>query len=453
MNSIEKQNLIKKEKLNQAQYFQSILQEACLLKLLTDAEFENIQLQTIQLLARQTERYTGGESSSVKVETAQDILQSVFFTIGICLKSFPDTDMSIKILKQKPLTELHKHGKKLIQEQLDMAKQLLNAVQKDMIATDNHAYNDTIENGISMFFSVYDADFAAHETPGSIDYPLGSDQMDLAGIEYIYSYLQKLFWENRFCKSFTEYDIFCLLRGYDEHYQDLLVNISGLVLTNAVGSVLAGKNGHQLNIEPSDRLYLQEKLAGVPEDELETMLHGALTLLFREFNISDALLQEYMTAALKDLPARIGNALQNNCLNLVFISMQESRIQPVLQFEDGRKMDDELFRSIAEEIRQCRYVSDKTALIKREIHSITDLVDILEGSCIFANEFFAVFQSLGDTELALLLKRLPMHEADSDLHFTENEKEWHNELNCFLKEMDPTRREYIRESSKKIGSD
>ena len=79
MNNLEKHFVIKRESLDQTYYFQSILQEACRLKLLTDSEFEYIQLQGIQLLAKQTERYTGGESSSVKVETAQTIMHSIFF--------------------------------------------------------------------------------------------------------------------------------------------------------------------------------------------------------------------------------------------------------------------------------------------------------------------------------------------------------------------------------------
>ncbi|MBU3183058.1 DUF6179 domain-containing protein [Clostridium psychrophilum] len=85
MNSIEKQYLIKKEKLNQKCYLQSILEEAYRLKLLTDSELENIQMQSIQLLAKQTERYTSGDSSSVKVETAESILQSIFYGIGVYL--------------------------------------------------------------------------------------------------------------------------------------------------------------------------------------------------------------------------------------------------------------------------------------------------------------------------------------------------------------------------------
>ena len=451
MNKLEKQHLIKRENLNPTYYFQSILKEAYRLNILTDSELENIQQQSIQLLAKQTERYTGGESSSVKVETAQSILQSIFYTIGIYLKSFPDTDMSIAVLKQKSLSELYQHGKKLIEIQLDDAKQLLNAIQNDSIVTDNCAYNDTIQNGIPIFFSAYTVDYAAHDTPASIDYPLSNDKMELVGIEYIYNYLQILFSENQFCENFTAHDIHCLLRGYNDHYQDLLISIFGLVLTNVVGSVLANKNTLQLNIEPLDRHYLQQKLANMSKDRLNTMLQDASIQICKEFNISDRLLQKHIAATVVDLSARLKSALENDRLASIFVSLKENQAQPVFQFEDGEKMNDELFRSITNEIRQCRYVSDKIAIIQREIHSITDLVDILEGYCIFDDEFFEIFQSLGDMELALLLKKLPTYMIDANYHYTEYEKEWHNRLNRFIKEINLPRKERIKELSNKIN--
>jgi len=83
MNNLEKPQLIKRNDLNQAHYFQSILEKSYSLSLISDSELENIQLQSIELLAKQVERFTGGESSSVKIENAQNIMESIFYTIGI----------------------------------------------------------------------------------------------------------------------------------------------------------------------------------------------------------------------------------------------------------------------------------------------------------------------------------------------------------------------------------
>ena len=152
-----------------------------------------------------------------------------------------------------------------------------------------------------------------------------------------------------------------------------------------------------------------------------------------------------------DLSERLKNALENNRLESIFISLKGNYTRSSFQFEDGMKMNDELFRSVANEIRECRFVRDKITIIKREIHSIIDLIDILEGDCIFDNELNEVFKSLGDMELALLLKEVLSYMIGSNYLFIEDEKEWHKKFNCFLKEIDLTRSENIRELSENIN--
>ena len=145
----------------------------------------------------------GGRSSSVKVETAANIWESVFYTIGFYLKSFSDLNLALKIIKENSLLQLYKRGRKLVEIQFYKAKQLFTTIQGNCPVINNYAYNATIEKGIPLFFATYDLNFAAHETPGSIDYPVSNDQMELVGIEYISGYLKKLFWENRFCQKFS----------------------------------------------------------------------------------------------------------------------------------------------------------------------------------------------------------------------------------------------------------
>ncbi|ODA41024.1 DUF6179 domain-containing protein [Desulfosporosinus sp. BG] len=445
MNKLEKQQpIIKRQNLNESDYFQSILQESYRLNLLSVTEYETIQVQSLQLLAKQVQRYTGGESSSVKVETAQSIMQSILYVIGSYLKTFPEAELGLAALKQKPLLELYQHGKKLITAQLASAKQLLIDIQTDGFITDNQAYNDTIQNAIPPFFTDYDVNFAAHDTPASIDYPLCNDKMDLVGIEYISNYLETLCLENKFLDLFPMPAISRLLQGFNDHHKDLLINIFGLVLTNALGCVLLGKTITLLNIEPKEREYLQQKLLNLSHTELNNRLHKTLRQLCIDLDLSDRSLKNHMIGIIPDLSVRLKNALENNRLESIFISFKDNPLQSVL-FEEGNKMDDELFRSIANEIKECRYVSDKIAIIQKEIHSISDFIDILGSYCIFDNEFTDIFQSLGDMELALLLKMVPSGNIiDSDIHFTESEKEWHNRLNTFFSELRLPRQKRIR---------
>ena len=448
MNSIEKQRLIKRESLSEEHYFQSLIQEAHLLKLLSDAEIENIQIQSVKLLARQTERYNSGDSSSVRVELAQSIFQSALYSIGIYLKSLPDTDMSLSEIRQTPLEELYKKGRKLIEKKINIARHLLYLVQHERIETENLAYKDTVDNGLSDFFSSYDPDFAAHDTTGSIDYPLNIDKMEMVGIEYILDYLQKLYWENKFCRKFSNNDISCVMRGYDEKYPDLLVNIFRIVFTNALGRTLLGKSIGGLKIDSIDRKNLQEKLQHLPQDELYKELETASIKLCNQLNFSNNFFEQYISQTMRNICERLKNALENEQLECIFASSKEKLIKPIIHFMDGDKMEDELFRKLTNEIRECRFATDKISIIQKDIHSISDLVDILEADCLFDNEIDELFQVLGDNELAMLFNLLPINKVDSNLE--ESEKEWHVKLDDYLRGIGSNRKHNIIELADKI---
>lgn len=440
MNKIVQQHVIQRERLNEEHYFQAVLQQIENKKLLTDKELENIKMQCIQLLSKQTERYTGGESSSVTVEKAQSIMLSIFYCIGIYLKSLKDADSCIIELRGRSIEDLFDKGRSLIDGKVKASKELLDAVRKNCLDTNNVAYNGTIGEGMTSFFSLYNADFDAHDKIILIDYPLCNDKMNLVGVECIYSYLYKLLLENQFCSNYSSEAIHHVLHGYNEHYEELLINIFERILTNALGKILAGKTAEELNIYSKELQYLQHKLEKQSADQLEVLLEEATEKLFKELNIINTDLRQYISSAIRNISQNLYNALKNKRLETVFISYKESSNIQTLQFEDGLKMDDELFRKIADEIRECRFVSDKTALIQKNIHSIIDLIDIFEGTCIFDEEFYYVFSTLGDMELSLLLKTITINkEAD-----TEYEEEWQNKLIRYVDEINLNRGKQIK---------
>lgn len=100
MGNIEKQCIINSNKLSSEFYFNSILQEAYICGLLNDSDLENIQLQCINLLAYKSDRYNMGESSSIRVETAESIMKSNLYSIGLYLKSLSDPDQAAVELKK-----------------------------------------------------------------------------------------------------------------------------------------------------------------------------------------------------------------------------------------------------------------------------------------------------------------------------------------------------------------
>ncbi|MGB5824607.1 MAG: DUF6179 domain-containing protein, partial [Proteocatella sp.] len=96
MNNIEKISIISRNKLSEEFYFNSLLEEAYNLNLLSEADIEKIQLECLELLAYKTDRYIGSDNSSVQVDIAKNIMESNMYTIGLYLKSLPSPDDAIK---------------------------------------------------------------------------------------------------------------------------------------------------------------------------------------------------------------------------------------------------------------------------------------------------------------------------------------------------------------------
>lgn len=449
INSIKKNEVIKKGRLDEATYFLSFIQEAYDNQLLSDKMLEDIQNQGVQLLANQTKAFTRGESSSVRIEVAQGIMNSIFYSISIYLKSISDTDEVLSLVTKTSICDLYKMGKQLIDKQIDKTKKLYKSIQLNCIKTENLAYKETL-SGISEFFSFYNPEYAAQETPGYIDYPLSIVNINLTGIEYVNSYIKNLYLENEFCQKFSFENIENVLLGYDIHYKNILINIFQRVLTNALGCLISNKKAVELNINTLDFELIKNKLNNITQIELYQLLIDLELQLFKELSIKKSDLKLYITDSIKEIAIRLYAANENNTLEKEFVSFIKYDQNEMFQFQDGIKMEDETFREIADKIRDCENVADKLALIKNSVNSIIDLVDILEGSCLFDSEFTDLFDFLQTPELAMLVKLLPSEMENTTFEFVESEKEWHLMLEAFIKNLSDKDRNEVLNLSEKI---
>ena len=323
-------------------------------------------------------------------------------------------------------------------------------MRETRLKTDVLAYNDTIGKGLDLFFSSYDIDYAAHETAGSIDYPLSNDNMQLTGIEYIQQYIQKLQLENEFCGHFPLDEIECLMSGYSRGYKELLFNIYDLVFVNAIGGILLGRDDFNLNITEYDRQYLQKQFSALSKEKIRILIDRSLIRLCERFSISDQKLMTYMKASSENLKSRLDHALEINDLQHLFLSSEYEDTANTVLFQDSAMLDNDEFRTLADEIRECLLISDKIVLLKRAPLSMTDFVDLLEGDCFYGDEYFDVFRTLEDVQLALLLKRLPSDPTDSYFLEEESEKEWHSSFDAFLNQIAPERKEMLHALAQRI---
>ncbi len=424
-----------KSSLGAAKYFRSLLANA------QTGLKADVRAQTVLLAEGLAQRMTFGASGSVKAEAAQSLIESAMYCIGYRLKSVGE-EAAYNELQKTPVRSIWKQGRDMIRQRAVQAKSELEDLRRGPFSTKNRAYNDTLSDGLPEFFKLYDADFAAHETPGLLDYPLSSQVQGLLGIEYIAEYLRRLAVENGLCSRFAG-DAEALLACLGRNHRETHVNIYDMVLTNAAGRILCAKGLSSLDIGGEDRERLKSALGHMKKERLISALCAAAERVCFLLGITDERERSYARAAAKGIAARVMNALVTDSLGAVFLEYKK-QIPPV-QFTDGRNMDDDTFRAVAEELRLCRHVSDKLAIIKRNVNSVGDLADILGASCLCSKEYEAVFETLDGDMLALLFLRLP---EDGALHVTEAEREWHAAFSAYTE----SRRisESIRERAESI---
>ena len=441
MNHLINRHVIEESDLDQGNYFYSILKEASKNKLIENSRIEKIQLELAEFLGKMVERYTNGESSSIRVETAQQLLQSICYCIRYYLKSVTDMGKKIETIKKETILELYYHGVSIIDEDKIKSQEILENLQLERLEIDNYAYHDTLLFDIPDFLHDYDIEFAAHDCPDSVEYPLCNKVDYESGIEFIYEYLIRLQEENNFCKHFSNGTIEMLLGGYSTEYMHVLVNIYELVLTNALGAELLGQNISELNIDSAGRELLQSRLESLNYEELRMTLSKSYENVSITLGYDHSIVSDYTKKAIIKIAQRLYHNLKIRKLEPIFIQFEAEKKNASV-YIDGTDMDDEMLRDIMDEMRDCRLVDDKIAILQRQIHSLNDLVELLQ-ECFFDDEFKEIYKILNEIELAILWKRVEEEKEYQETRYHEPLKEWQQKFVSYIDTVEKEKLELI----------
>lgn len=321
MNEIEIISKIKREKLDERNYFNSLIEAAYEEQMLTEDDIVNLQIQVLQLLDERVYKYNGVESSSVRKEIIEEISNSNNYTISIYLKTFRNQDEAIKMLKEKGLEIAYQEGRKKIDKMLNIIRVMYIKVKQNKLSIENDTYNDTIIGGIQGFLKVYEPDFKAQDMKITADYPLYNNLIGkLEGVEFIKEYLSSLYLENLFCKKFSEEKIKYLLYGYSHDYKELIINVFEIVLLEVIACKLVKRDIQNLIISAAELneiyLMLENKV------EIENIINEIYKEICNELLLDNEELQRYVKKNLNSLVVIITNAVKQNTLDKVFITQK-----------------------------------------------------------------------------------------------------------------------------------
>jgi hypothetical protein len=422
---------------NESNYLERASNQALLDGTLTKEDLEAIQAKLWRLLGQRTEHYTMGDSSSVPVETAEELLKSICFTIGLYIKARGQS--SVSLLKTANMQELLQAGWAENESQIEIGKKLLRKVRDNAPQVESISYQDTLAQ-IEDFFKKYDYRFFAHEIPCDIDYQLCHAVPDvLQGIEYVNEYLRHLLIENQFCAHFDAEKMILLLKSSCPGYKELSINLYEPVAINAIGLAMLDREILALDITAQDRDELSNRFKGWTSARAIEELNRSADKLYRSLHFEDVSVSKYLLMMAVKLYPRIEAALPTGRLEGIFpsLSSEPAATIPDTQFIDGNMMDDENLRKLIDEISSCEHVADKITIVKREIHSLQDLIEILNIS-FWDDDCPALFDTFDNPELGLLLRFL--HNRPPEWH---SDSGWEMQLLNYTQQLDDSRKSEI----------
>lgn len=449
MRGIEKASKIQRDMLSSDHYLPSLLEQGYLANMLSEKELEDIQYGCMTLLAKKVERYTGGDSSSIRAETAQELLASVLFTMDVQLKTYENPDDALAAVLAGELNDILSAGRNRVDSLVAQAKAQYTTLLTQLIQTENTAYVKTIVDGIAVFFRTYDPVFAAQEIHITADYPVYNHAKPLLGVAFIVQYLNQLYQENKFCTYFPAERVHQLLCGYDMQYHSLVFNLYEPILASALGASLVGMDAARLELTALAQSFLQRLFIGKKEDEVERLLHDALCDLHRKFDFPDSLLC-YLKQSLKQLAVSVSYAAEEGTLDRIFIAPNDREEQPSWVLSYGEKMDNALYRRVLDQIMACPSMEEKRHIIQQGIHSLADLEDVLLDANFTEQEIFMVLQGLNPGELAAFLQKYLTEDEVEVYNLRSSAVHFAHCLRRFVFTMPQQQQAWLKEAAKNI---
>ena len=433
--------------LSQKYYVQSLTDQAVACGLLHEMDMVKIQTELLTILAAPTDQWNQGESSSIRVEKAQDILASILFVIGVQLKTCASPEAATELLKTEPLFPLFERGLVRVRRKLTVARTIQRRLKKNLLNTPNVYYRSTVVDGINGFFKLYRPQFSAHEIHITADYPAYLGRPELLGIEFIEQYLRYIEAENSFCVCFDDADIHHLLCGLSRDYHSVPMNLYEPVLASSLGLVLTDRDPKPLNLTAADIASLYGRLQNKMAEQIRTLLEQALDQLIDTLGVPSQA-AAYARSSLPTLAATISNAVRMKTLDKVLLVPAYPENEPVITFPYGDRMADRKYSLLTKEILQAPSSEEKVHMILREVHSLADLLDIMADAELCQEEFKLLVGALPMAEFAILLKTYP----NDDFLSRDSEQMLYEALQKRRELLSPVQREQLNKAIEMLKS-
>ncbi len=254
------------------------------------------------LLEKTSKEYTLGKSSSVSSDDAQRLLASACFVLTEHLKYTGKTSQDLFC---EDIFDAFEHGKKCVLKCCDEARKLWKEACITVPKIPSISINETLKS-IGEGFYHYNIDTFPSDVPCSITYQLiNAVPENELGMEYVCEYLRRLILENYIINRFDAPKVRQLLIKTNPFYSELLINLCGIPLQNAIGLALLEKDIFELKIGQIERKHLIEIFSSASKEEATAIIEESAKKVYETLGLDNPKAQNYILCFAANLIPRI----------------------------------------------------------------------------------------------------------------------------------------------------
>ena len=379
----------------------SLLKQGQAYGFVTDEDLQMFYVKLYALLAKQADRYMEGRSSSIPKETAEQLMKSILYVIGMEVRSENNGYMALHKLMSWDVDCLFASGLCVIEKKLKKVRHLQRSILNNLVISQNSYYRSTIEDGVNAFFDLYSPQYGAHLIHITADYPLMAQRPSCQGVLFMEQYLTFIQIENRFLLQVDEEDLHHIMLSVSEHYEKIPVNLCQPAVFSALGRVLCGKNPEGVILQDADVERLKGILS-VDADHLKEMVHHAMHQLLFAFHTGRKE-TEYFMSLTDGLAKQIHQAIIDNTLHKLFVvpAKQKKKGHALLSYEN--RMNDEQYSALSHFLLWCDDAKAKVEKVRQCVGSLSDLLDLLDEGLLDQDECDALIEQMDTSAKEMLL--------------------------------------------------
>ena len=272
---------------------------------LSPEEQQRIMEQIYLLMGKQVRSYHKhrhmGINSSVPVELAQELMESIEYTIGLVGGMYAHKNMSEALLL----------GQEILESRLSKAKSMLALVNGTAPQWQTEWRWEALRY-LRHYLEQYDHLHLAHKGPDDLFYPiLISPPEGVQGIDSCLFHLNILWIENQIMAGVPD----DTLNQFWDRLPSATLNQCEHLLLNGIGKALLGSSLDQLIFEPDEQLQIVFAMLNATEENLRT----AAKLLCQWLNLKDENAKMYVQAVIPQLSMWIGDNIRSGNVEKLFI--------------------------------------------------------------------------------------------------------------------------------------